>query len=90
LSALQSLGADVVAVDPAELIGAQLTVTMAFILTVWGEDGSMRALQTSGIPYTGSGVLGQPQPWIKSAASMWQALACDSGLTTLQRQRLGT
>jgi D-alanine-D-alanine ligase len=91
IEALQSLGADVIAVDPAEANWrAQLSgVSMAFIILhgPGGEDGSMQgALQTLGIPYTGSGVLGSALAMDKQRSKqLWQGIGlATAGFTTLQ------
>jgi len=85
VNALQSLGADVVAVDTADPDwAAQLTgVSMAFIILhgPGGEDGSMQgALQTLGIPYTGSGVLGSALAMDKKRSKqLWQGIGLSTG-----------
>ncbi|RLA46765.1 MAG: D-alanine--D-alanine ligase [Gammaproteobacteria bacterium] len=80
LAALQSLGCDVRSVDPA-VPGwmAQLQgVSCVFIALhgPGGEDGSMQgALQTMGIPYTGSGVLGSALAMDKvRSKQLWQGM----------------
>ncbi|MDG2045974.1 MAG: D-alanine--D-alanine ligase [Halioglobus sp.] len=90
VSALQSLGVDVLAVDTAQpdwaaqLHGAGL----AFIVLhgPGGEDGSMQgALQTLGIPYTGTGVLGSALAMDKKRCKqLWQGIGVATpGFTTL-------
>ena len=90
VSALQSLGFDVLAVDTArsdwalQLQGASL----AFIALhgPGGEDGSMQgALQTLGISYTGSGVLGSALAMDKKRCKqLWQGIGVATpGFTTL-------
>jgi D-alanine-D-alanine ligase len=84
IEALQGLGFEVRPVDPAG--GDWLTrlegVSFAFIALhgPGGEDGSMQgALQTLGIPYTGSGVLGSALAMDKlRSKQLWQGL----GLST--------
>jgi D-alanine-D-alanine ligase len=90
IDALQSLGMNVVPVDPAQLDwAAQLAgVNMAFIILhgPGGEDGSMQgALQTLGIPYTGSGVLGSALAMDKKRSKqLWQGIGLStSGFATL-------
>ncbi len=89
-SALQLQGIDVLAVDTAQsdwaakLPGASL----AFIVLhgPGGEDGSMQgALQTLGIPYTGSGVLGSALAMDKKRCKqVWQGIGVATpGFTTL-------
>lgn len=92
VNALQSLGVDVVAVDTAEPDWAsRLTgVTLAFIILhgPGGEDGSMQgALQTLGIPYTGSGVLGSALAMDKKRAKqLWQGIGVSTaGFVTLDK-----
>ncbi|HEY6130570.1 MAG TPA: D-alanine--D-alanine ligase [Halioglobus sp.] len=91
INALQSLGMNVLAVDPAEPDwAAQLAgVSMAFIILhgPGGEDGSMQgALQTLGIPYTGSGVLGSALAMDKKRSKqLWQGIDLStSGFVTLE------
>ncbi len=90
INALQSLGMNVLPVDPAQpdwaaqLIG----VSMAFIILhgPGGEDGSMQgALQTLNIPYTGSGVLGSALAMDKKRSKqLWQGIGVStSGFVTL-------
>jgi D-alanine-D-alanine ligase len=90
IDALQTLGMQVVAVDPAEPDwAAKLSgVSLAFIILhgPGGEDGSMQgALQTLGIPYTGSGVLGSALAMDKKRAKqLWQGIDLPTaGFTTL-------
>lgn len=90
IDALQTLGMQVVAVDPAQQDwAAQLSgVSLAFIILhgPGGEDGSMQgALQTLGIPYTGSGVLGSALAMDKKRAKqLWQGIELPTaGFTTL-------
>ena len=85
VAALQSLGCSVRAVDPADPDWmAQLQgVTCAFIALhgPGGEDGSMQgALQTMGIPYTGSGVLGSALAMDKvRSKQLWQGMGLATG-----------
>ena len=92
IEALQSQGADVLAIDPAQpdwerqLAG----VSMAFIILhgPGGEDGSMQgALQTLGIPYTGSRVLGSALAMDKKRSKqLWQGIGvATAGFVTLDR-----
>jgi D-alanine-D-alanine ligase len=90
IDALRTLGMHVVPVDPAEPDwAAQLAgVSMAFIILhgPGGEDGSMQgALQTLGIPYTGSGVLGSALAMDKKRSKqLWQGIGLStSGFATL-------
>jgi D-alanine-D-alanine ligase len=90
IDALRTLGMNVVPVDPAEPNwAAQLDgVSMAFIVLhgPGGEDGSMQgALQTLGIPYTGSGVLGSALAMDKKRSKqLWQGIGLStSGFVTL-------
>jgi D-alanine-D-alanine ligase len=90
IDALRTLGMNVVPVDPAEPNwAAQLNgVSMAFIILhgPGGEDGSMQgALQTLGIPYTGSGVLGSALAMDKKRSKqLWQGIGLStSGFVTL-------
>lgn len=90
ITALQSLGMEVIPVDPAEPNwAAQLAgVSIAFIILhgPGGEDGSMQgALQTLGIPYTGSGVLGSALAMDKKRSKqLWQGIGLStSGFVTL-------
>lgn len=92
IDALQALGMQVVAVDPAEQDwAAQLAgASLAFIVLhgPGGEDGSMQgALQTLGIPYTGSGVLGSALAMDKKRAKqLWQGIELPTaGFTTLAK-----
>jgi len=85
VNALQSLGLDVLAVDPAQRDwAAQLhEVSLAFIALhgPGGEDGSMQgALQTLGIRYTGSGVLGSALAMDKRRSKqLWQGIGLATG-----------
>jgi D-alanine-D-alanine ligase len=85
VAALQSLGCEVRAVDPAAADWmAQLQgVTCAFIALhgPGGEDGSMQgALQTMGIPYTGSRVLGSALAMDKvRSKQLWQGMGLATG-----------
>jgi D-alanine-D-alanine ligase len=85
IDALQSLGMNVIPVDPAQPDWAtQLAgVSMAFIILhgPGGEDGSMQgALQTLGIPYTGSGVLGSALAMDKKRSKqLWQGIGLSTG-----------
>lgn len=85
IEGLQALGLEVIAVDPAQPDwAAQLTgVSMAFIILhgPGGEDGSMQgALQTLGIPYTGSGVLGSALAMDKKRSKqLWQGIDLATG-----------
>lgn len=92
VNALQSLGLEVFTVDPArpdwaaQLHGARL----AFIALhgPGGEDGSMQgALQTLGIPYTGSGVLGSALAMDKKRSKqLWQGIGlATAGFVALTR-----
>jgi D-alanine-D-alanine ligase len=90
VEALQSLGLDVLAVDPSHPDwAAQLQgVSLAFIALhgPGGEDGSMQgALQTLGIPYTGSGVLGSALAMDKKRSKqLWQGIGlATAGFVTL-------
>lgn len=92
IEALQSLDLDVVAVDPAQPDWAQqlVGVSVAFIILhgPGGEDGSMQgALQTLGIPYTGSGVLGSALAMDKTRAKqLWQGIELATpGFVTLDK-----
>ncbi len=92
IEALQSLGLDVVAVDPSQPNwAAQLDgVSVAFIILhgPGGEDGSMQgALQTLGIPYTGSGVLGSALAMDKTRTKqLWQGIdLATAGFVTLDK-----
>lgn len=85
VTALRALDLNVVEVDPAnpdwmsQLQGASL----AFIVLhgPGGEDGSMQgALQTLGIPYTGSGVLGSALAMDKKRSKqVWQGIGLPTG-----------
>jgi D-alanine-D-alanine ligase len=90
INALQSLGLHVIPVDPAQPDwAAQLSgASLAFIILhgPGGEDGSMQgALQTLGIPYTGSGVLGSALAMDKKRSKqLWQGIdVSTSGFVTL-------
>jgi D-alanine-D-alanine ligase len=92
VNALQSLGLDVLAVDPAAPDwAAQLQgVSFAFIALhgPGGEDGSMQgALQALGIRYTGSGVLGSALAMDKKRSKqLWQGIGlATAGFVTLTR-----
>lgn len=90
IGALETLGFEVRAVDPADAgwIEQLRGVSMAFIALhgPGGEDGSMQgALQTLGIPYTGSGVLGSALAMDKiRSKQLWQGI----GLSTAGFVRL--
>jgi D-alanine-D-alanine ligase len=85
IEALQSLGMDVLAVDPsAPDWKTQLNgVSLAFIVLhgPGGEDGSMQgALQTLAIPYTGSRVLGSALAMDKQRSKqLWQGIGVATG-----------
>jgi D-alanine-D-alanine ligase len=91
LDGLLSQGLDVVAVDPAQ---ADWTAELAGVDLVFialhgpgGEDGSMQgALQTMGIRYTGSGVLGSALAMDKKRSKqLWQGIdIATPGFVTLQ------
>ncbi len=92
VNALQSLGLDVLAVDPAgpDWVAQLHGVSLAFIALhgPGGEDGSMQgALQTLGIPYTGSGVLGSALAMDKKRSKqLWQGIGlATGGFVTLTR-----
>ena len=92
IEGLQSLGLDVIAVDPAQPDWAKqlVGVTLAFIILhgPGGEDGSMQgALQTLGIPYTGSGVLGSALAMDKARTKhLWQGIGlATAGFVTLHK-----
>jgi len=92
VNAMQSLGLEVLAVDPAQPDwAAQLHgVRLAFIALhgPGGEDGSMQgALQTLGIPYTGSGVLGSALAMDKKRSKqLWQGIGlATAGFVALTR-----
>jgi D-alanine-D-alanine ligase len=80
VDALQSMGLDVVKVDPAEAgwVDKLQEVSFAFIVLhgPGGEDGSMQGtLQTLGIPYSGSGVLGSALAMDKKRSKqLWQGI----------------
>ena len=85
VAALQSQGCEVRAVDPAtpDWMAQLQGVTCAFIALhgPGGEDGSMQgALQTMGIPYTGSGVLGSALAMDKvRSKQLWQGMGLATG-----------
>jgi D-alanine-D-alanine ligase len=85
VSALQSLDLDVLAVDTAEADWAKRIqgASLAFIALhgPGGEDGSVQgALQTLGIPYTGSGVLGSALAMDKKRCKqLWQGIGLATG-----------
>ena len=85
IEALQSLGMDVVAVDPSapDWIAQLAGVSLAFIILhgPGGEDGSMQgALQMLEIPYTGSGVLGSALAMDKQRSKqVWQGIGIATG-----------
>ena len=90
VAALQSQGCEVRAVDPAtpDWMAQLQGVTCAFIALhgPGGEDGSMQgALQTMGIPYTGSGVLGSALAMDKvRSKQLWQGMGLATpGFVTL-------
>lgn len=90
VNALQSLGLPALAVDTAQSDWAEQLqgVGLAFIALhgPGGEDGSMQgALQTHGIPYTGSGVLGSALAMDKKRCKqLWQGIGVATpGFTTL-------
>ncbi len=92
IEALQSLGVEVIAVDPSEPGWAALLegVGIAFIILhgPGGEDGSMQGLlQTMGVPYTGSGVLGSALAMDKPRAKqLWQGIdLATAGFVTLHK-----
>ena len=92
VEALQSLGLDVIGVDPSSPDWASQLggVTLAFIILhgPGGEDGSMQgALQTLGIPYTGSGVLGSALAMDKTRSKeLWQGIGlATAGFVTLHK-----
>jgi len=92
VNAMQSLGLEALAVDPAQPDwAAQLHgVRLAFIALhgPGGEDGSMQgALQTLGIPYTGSGVLGSALAMDKQRSKqLWQGIGlATAGFVALTR-----
>jgi D-alanine-D-alanine ligase len=79
LAALQAQGVDAEACDPAEQsLSALSAFDRAFIALhgPGGEDGTMQgALETLGLPYTGSGVLGSALAMDKLRSKwVWQAL----------------
>jgi D-alanine-D-alanine ligase len=85
VAALQSLGCDVRPVDPAvpDWMAQLQGVSCVFIALhgPGGEDGSMQgALQTMGIPYTGSGVLGSALAMDKvRSKQLWQGMGLATG-----------
>jgi D-alanine-D-alanine ligase len=85
LEALQSLGQEVRAVDPADAdwIAQLQDVSCAFIALhgPGGEDGSMQgALQALSIPFTGSGVLGSALAMDKlRSKQLWQGMDLRTG-----------
>lgn len=85
IEALQSLGMDVVAVDPSapDWIAQLAAVSIAFIILhgPGGEDGSMQgALQMLEIPYTGSDVLGSALAMDKQRSKqVWQGIGVATG-----------
>ncbi|RLA50742.1 MAG: D-alanine--D-alanine ligase [Gammaproteobacteria bacterium] len=85
VTALRALGCDVRAVDPAipDWMAQLQGVSCAFIALhgPGGEDGSMQgALQTMGIPYTGSGVLGSALAMDKvRSKQLWQGMGLATG-----------
>jgi D-alanine-D-alanine ligase len=90
IDALRSLGANVVAVDPAEPDWVQQLADISFAFIILhgpgGEDGSMQgALQTLGIPYTGSDVLGSALAMDKKRSKqLWQGIGLSTaGFVTL-------
>ncbi len=92
LDALQSLGLDVFALDPAEpdWMTQLHGVSLAFIALhgPGGEDGSMQgALQTRGIRWTGSNVLGSALAMDKKRSKqLWQGIGlATGGFVTLSR-----
>jgi D-alanine-D-alanine ligase len=92
VNAMQSLGLEVLAVDPAQPDWAAKLhgVSLAFIALhgPGGEDGSMQgALQTLGIPYTGSGVLGSALAMDKKRSKeLWQGIGlATAGFVALTR-----
>jgi D-alanine-D-alanine ligase len=92
IEALQSLGLDVIAVDPSESNWFEKLsgVSVAFIILhgPGGEDGGMQgALQTLGIPYTGSGVLGSALAMDKARTKqLWQGIDLPTaGFVTLDK-----
>jgi D-alanine-D-alanine ligase len=85
VTALESLGLDVRPVDPAESgwVDQLEGVACAFIALhgPGGEDGSIQgALQTLGIPYTGSGVLGSAIAMDKMRSKqLWEGVGISTG-----------
>lgn len=91
IAALQGLGLDVRPVDPAHAAWVEQLqgVGYAFIALhgPGGEDGSMQgALQTLGVPYTGSGVLGSALAMDKQRSKqLWQGIGlATAGFEMLQ------
>ncbi|MFP4062866.1 MAG: D-alanine--D-alanine ligase [Halochromatium sp.] len=91
LAALQRLGIEVTPIDPAELAGGRLFEALsparferAFLILHGrgGEDGQMQgALETLGLPYTGSGVIGSALAMDKSRSKqLWRG----AGLPTAE------
>lgn len=92
VNALQTLGLEAVAVDPAQPDWSDQLhgVSLAFIALhgPGGEDGSMQgALQIMGIPYTGSDVLGSALAMDKKRSKqLWQGIGlATGGFVTLHR-----
>lgn len=85
LQAFESLDLDVIAVDPQQADWREQLagVSLAFIALhgPGGEDGSMQgALQTLGVPYTGSGVLGSALAMDKiRSKQLWQGMGVATG-----------
>jgi D-alanine-D-alanine ligase len=85
IAAMQSLGMDVVPVDPAtpDWRATLAGVSLAFIILHGrgGEDGSMQgALQMMEIPYTGSNVLGSALAMDKQRSKqLWQGVGIATG-----------
>lgn len=85
LEALQALGFEATAVDPgqADWLARLREVDFAFIALhgPGGEDGSVQgALQTLGIPYTGSGVLGSALAMDKRRSKeLWHGIKLATG-----------
>jgi D-alanine-D-alanine ligase len=91
-AAARSLGLDALEVDPAEAnwITSLREVDIVFIALhgPGGEDGGVQgALQTLGIPYTGSGVLGSALAMDKRRSKeLWQGIGLPTaGFATLNR-----
>lgn len=92
ISAARSLGLEVREVDPQNVhwMDQLLDIDMAFIALhgPGGEDGSMQgALQTLGVKYTGSGVLGSSLAMDKiRSKQLWQGMGLPTpGFVSLQR-----